>query len=656
MVTDSALDTFGGGPALTFTETAGASGTTWALQGAGTLSATQGAQITYTPPATVSADTQVSLVATLGALSKNEIITLHAPVLSPVARQTNWYVGDGAVTLTALPRFTVAPVAWSSSGGGSFDSTSGDTTHYTPPNVTVATLVTISAAANGHTESVTITLAPASEKNLNLSSASVQAGSNTVTLTVPASITHGTLIWNASIGMITVNADGSATYTPPATLSSATVAQISASDGVNAPLIASITITPSATLSVTPSSGTTSATGSPVSLSATVANSSASVQWAVTSGHGSVTPATGPTVSYVPDPTDTTPNDTAVVTATLGNLSQTVQISLNFQSTARFNAPQGVAVDNAGNVYVADYSNNEIRKITPSGVVSTLAGSTTHGSVDGTGSAASFFLPQAIAVDSSGNVYVADTFNNEIRKVTPQGVVTTLAGSTSAGFADGPAASAKFNLPSGLVVDASGTIYIADTSNNKIRKLQGGVVSTVAGTGAFGNADGPAASAAFDLPQGLAEDASGNLYIADSGNYEIRELSGGQVTTLAGMPLTGHADGPALSASFYMPTGIAVDASGNIYIADNGNSELRLLSGGVVTTLAGSYSGRGNTDGLGSAARFAGPNGLAMDISGNLYVVDTNNNEIRLVTPAGSVSTLAGYAAPGNSDGTALPR
>jgi prepilin-type N-terminal cleavage/methylation domain-containing protein len=193
-------------------------------------------------------------------------------------------------------------------------------------------------------------------------------------------------------------------------------------------------------------------------------------------------------------------------------------------TAAQFYGPTGVALDSTGNVYVADISNQRIRKISPSGVVTTLAGSVTNGFADGTGAAAKFNFPESIAVDSTGNVYVADRGNHRIRKITPSGVVTTLAGSTQ-GFADGSGAAAQFSILYGIAVDSTGNVYVGDYGNNRIRKISpSGVVTTIAGTGVAGYLDGTGAAAQFNSPAGVAVDSAGNVYVADGSNHRIRKI------------------------------------------------------------------------------------------------------------------------------------
>ncbi|MDV6215472.1 hypothetical protein R1T15_13245 [Mucilaginibacter sp. L3T2-6] len=227
----------------------------------------------------------------------------------------------------------------------------------------------------------------------------------------------------------------------------------------------------------------------------------------------------------------------------------------------------------------------------PSSVlVSTLAGSETYGSADGTGSSASFHRPRGIAVDRWGYVYVADSGNGLIRKISPGGVVKTFAGSSD-GFADGTGTSAKFSLPLDVATDAAGNVYVADNYNKRIRKISPeGVVTTLAGSGALGSANGPALSASFAWPHGVATDKSGNVYVADTNNSLIRKIGqDGTVTTFASTGTNGDTDGPAATASFYYPTHLVVDAANNIYISDDGNNRIRKISAeGIVSTFAGS--------------------------------------------------------------------
>lgn len=311
--------------------------------------------------------------------------------------------------------------------------------------------------------------------------------------------------------------------------------------------------------------------------------------------------------------------------------------------SAQFSMPVGIAADSSGNLYVADPGADaeRIRKITPAGVTSTLAGSSTYGYVNGTGSAAQFYNPFGIAVDSSGNVYVADTNNNAIRKVTPAGVVTTLAGAGPylSGAANGTGTAAQFNSPYGVAVDGSGNVYVADAGNNLIRKItSAGVVTTLAGSVAGGFANGTGTAALFNMPMGIAVDSSGNVYVADTGNYLIRKItSAGVVTTVAGSNGTsGTNDGTGTGAQFYNPAGIAVDSSSNLYVVDeaayyDGGLIRKVTPSGVVTTLSGSVSG-GYVDGIGTSARFGGLQGNpAVDAAGNIYVGDNTNHRIRKI-------------------------
>jgi type IX secretion system substrate protein/NHL repeat-containing protein len=307
-------------------------------------------------------------------------------------------------------------------------------------------------------------------------------------------------------------------------------------------------------------------------------------------------------------------------------------------TAAQFFEPYGIAIDASGTVYVADSRNNRIRKITSAGMVTTFAGSGIVGFADGTGTAAKFSLPTGLAVDGSGIIYIADRANHSIRKITSSGVVSTLAGSGTFGFADGTGAAAQFNNPWGVAVDDSGTVYVADNSNHCIRKITpAGVVTTLAGSGIAGFADGTGTAAQFDQPTDVAVDASGNVYVADFNNQRIRKItSAGEVTTLAGSGIAGYSDATGTAAQFKFPISIAVDASNTVYVADRDNQLIRkITSSGVVSTLAGSGTA-GFADGTGTAANFNQPTGITVDASGIFYVSERQNHRIRKITELGS--------------------
>jgi DNA-binding beta-propeller fold protein YncE len=322
---------------------------------------------------------------------------------------------------------------------------------------------------------------------------------------------------------------------------------------------------------------------------------------------------------------------------------------------ARFNGMAGVAIDSAGNAFVADTFNCAIRKVTPGGVVSTFAGSENCGNVDATGTAARFAGPVGIAIDSTDTLYVADSANT-IRKITPAGVVTTLAGlAYNFGSTDGTGSAARFSNPRGIAVEAGGAnIYVADSSNQTIRKVTAaGVVTTLAGLpGSPGSTDGTGSAARFRFPSALTVDGAGTLFVADTNNHTIRQVtSAGVVTTLAGTAQTpGSTDGTGSAARFSGPTGIAVDGGGTLYVADTSNLTVRQIApGAIVTTLAGSVGVAGTADGTGSAARFFVPNGIALASGGTLFVADTGNDTLRKITAGAVVTTVAGYTGSSGS-------
>ena len=315
-------------------------------------------------------------------------------------------------------------------------------------------------------------------------------------------------------------------------------------------------------------------------------------------------------------------------------------------ANARFSSPYGVATDSAGNIYVADSGNSMIRKITPNGLVTTVAGKAGQsGNTNGSTTNARFSYPQGLVVDSSGNIYVADSEDQTIRKITLAGVVSTFAGMPNfSGFTDGASNVARFFLPAGIALDSSNNVYVADSQNNTIRKITpAGVVSTIAGTArASGNVDGFTNKALFNFPTGIALDASNNVYVADSFNSSIRKITpSGLVSTFAGSKtgLVGAVDGFTNNARFFQPTALTVDKSGNLYVADSGNQQIRMITpAGLVTTLAGSVNGLGSTDGAGALARFNRPQGIAVDAAGDIYVADTGSATIRKGFPLGTTA------------------
>ena len=318
------------------------------------------------------------------------------------------------------------------------------------------------------------------------------------------------------------------------------------------------------------------------------------------------------------------------------------------KSNAHFK-PRSVAVDSAGNVYFADTSKQVICRIQPSGRISIIAGKLgASGSSDGAGSQARFCYPRGIAIDTSNNIFVADAGNSTIRRITPDGAVTTVAGLPGvAGAADGTGENARFNYPVSIAADRSGNIFVADFYNCTIRKVTpNGAVTTIAGqAGVSASADGTGATALFNFPTAIAVDSSDNVYVADRMDNAIRKITkDGLVATFAGRmsDTVGSADGGGSAARFFHPSGIVLDRSGNICVADSGNDTIRRIAqDGTVTTLAGLAGHSGFVDGTGSLARFGHPSTLALDRLGNLYVTDLDNAAIRRGFAAVSKSTNA---------------
>ena len=307
-------------------------------------------------------------------------------------------------------------------------------------------------------------------------------------------------------------------------------------------------------------------------------------------------------------------------------------------NVALFNSPSGIATDAAGNVYVADTYNNVIRKISFSGTVTTFAGNDTAGYRDGADSVAEFNMPLGICTDKAGNVYVADTYNNVIRKISPTGNVTTLAGNDTGGYRDGINSMAEFRLPVGVAADTSGNIYVTDNGNEAVREISAssGMVSTFAGNTFTGYKNGAADTAEFRGLFGIAVDDSANVYVTEYLNNDVRKIRKGMVSTLAGNDTLatsyGYLNGKNDTALFNNPTGIAVDSVGTIYLCDEFNNVIRRIRNDSVTTFAGNTIA-GNKNGVADTAEFYDPIGLAMDRKGNFYVADNANNSIREISP-----------------------
>ena len=331
---------------------------------------------------------------------------------------------------------------------------------------------------------------------------------------------------------------------------------------------------------------------------------------------------------------------------------------------ASLNGPHGIAVDRSGNLYIADYGNNRIRMVTAStGIITTIAGSNTIGFAGDGGPAtkATFWFPTGIAVDSSGNVYIADTYNHVIRKISTSGMISTVAGSNQGGYGgdNGPATKAELAAPQGVTLDASGNLYIGDTANQRIRYVNAsGIITTIAGTSTtgFGGDGGLATSATFGNPVGVAVDASGAVYVADLNNGRVRRfVVGGAITTFAGTVTSVGDGGPSIQSRLDRPTSAAVDFSANLYIADpTANRVRKVTPSGTITTLAGNgQAGYGGDNGPSSAAILNSPNSVAVDSSGNVYIADSGNGRIRRVSATtGIITTFAGggsgtYTGPG---------
>jgi uncharacterized protein (TIGR03437 family) len=328
---------------------------------------------------------------------------------------------------------------------------------------------------------------------------------------------------------------------------------------------------------------------------------------------------------------------------------------------ASLNSPAGLAFDSSGNLYIADASNSIVRKVDTNGIITTAVGSAGQFGFSGDGGPAAQALvsyPTGVAADRSGNLYIMDLGNNRVRMVNANGIVSTIAGNGGVGYTGdgGPATKATFNYPQGIAADLIGNVYVADNNNSAIRRIAtSGIITTVAGLGngnyGYSGDNGPATKAALFAPTGVAVDAAGNMYIADSQNERIRYVNtSGIITTIAGTGTAGFSgDGTlAIAATFGNPVAVALDASGAVYVADENNNRIRrFVVGGAVTTFAGTAVSVGD-GGQSPQAVLVSPTGTAVDSAGNLYIADQGANRIRKVTPSGTIATVAGNGQTGS--------
>jgi uncharacterized protein (TIGR03437 family) len=325
-------------------------------------------------------------------------------------------------------------------------------------------------------------------------------------------------------------------------------------------------------------------------------------------------------------------------------------------TTARIFAPTDVGIDSKGNFYITDSNNSRIRVVSPTGIISTFAGGVSAGATgtslnDGPAEQAYLSYPAFLAIDGKG-IIVTEQIGRQVRRVTPQGTITTIAGLSPTASAENNIAATSATLlgPYGVAIDGAGAIYISDTTDQRIKKVStSGILTTFAGNGVFGSSPNGGPALIIGNPRGLAFDRTGNLYVSSGDGYLIRRITpNGTINTVAGGG-TGSDGGAAVGAQLQAPTGVVVDTAGNIYIADTGNERVRRVdTTGKISTIAGTgepaYAG---DNGPATAAKLFGPRQLALDRNGNLFIADAGNNRIRKITPAGTITTVAGSGATG---------
>lgn len=354
---------------------------------------------------------------------------------------------------------------------------------------------------------------------------------------------------------------------------------------------------------------------------------------------------------------------TGIITTVAGNGTGAYSGDNEPATAASIFNPTAIAVDNNGNIFIADYENNRIRRVDNStGIITTVAGTGALGFTGDNSFATSAQLsnPSGVAIDGGGNLLIADTYNQRIRKVDLlSGIIVTITGNGVAGSAgdNGPATSAQLNVPQGITLDGSGNLYIADYASGKIRKVAAGTITTVAGNGGFGGDGGPATASSIKYPNGVGVDAAGNIYFADQYNNRIRKIdkTTGNITTISGNGNNNFSgdNGLASSATLNWPRGVSLDSDGNIYFADASNNRIRKINmtTNIIITVAGNgNNGFGGDGGLAINAQLAGPMSVALDGIGNLYIADHNNHRIRkVVMSTGIITTIAGNGTSGFS-------
>ena len=620
---------------------------------------TGGTMMVYPTDTTVYTAMSVSCSDTSSSLRTVNVILTNQGVISGANEVCVGY----NTTLTD----TVHGGTWSSSNTSIATVSSGGVVHgVTSGTVTISYGVTSTCGGTTyatHTVTVGIITSAITGGTLICGSAvdtlrdSTSGGVWSCTPTTVATIASSTgIMHGVSSGTVTVSyylsstcGTGLATYT-------VTVSAIPSVAAITGPTSGSVDS--SITLTETTTGGTWSSTNTTVSsvnTSGIVYESSIgidTIKYTVTNSCGTTV------VSHV----DTVTTNPAVscgnITTIVGNGTGAFAGDGGTATSSEIYRPWGVAIDGNGNLYVADDYNVRVRKITPAGIISTFAGTGTssYSGDGGPATAATFNSIASIAVDAANNVYIADEGNHRIRKIATSGIVTTVAGNGTGGFAgDGSAATAaSLNFPTGVALDAAGNIYIADYSNQRVRKVTAsGIISTIAGTGTAGySGDGAAATAAqLNQPLNIAVGPSGSVFISDNGNFRVRKINtSGIITTAIGTGSPGFSGdgGAATAAAIYGTYGITTDRSGNIYLGDNGNNRIRkITAAGVISTIAGDGTGGFAGDGgAATAAEIYNPIGVAVDTLGNVYIADNYNNRIRKVNFAGPVvAAISGPAS-----------